>query len=72
MSKDLTKTEVKSIVADEIKKFISDKLDNEIEKIITKSTSKARKAHNQLTKDALSKLAEFLWIRRNIWQKDIK
>lgn len=68
----MDKSEVKRIVKDEIKRFITRELDGEISKILKGNNSKARKETIEITKEGLSKLAEFLWIRRNVWKGDIR
>lgn len=68
----MDKSEVKRIVKDEIKRFITRELDNEISKILRGNNTKARKETIEITKEGLSKLAEFLWIRRNVWKGDIR
>jgi len=68
----MNKSEVTKIVKDEIKRFITRELDNEISKILKGNNSKARKESIEITKEGLTKLAEFLWIRRNVWKGDIK
>jgi hypothetical protein len=70
--KDLTKTEIKDIVSDEINKFIKSKLDDEVSDVLKKSGSKSGKITADIVKRGLSKLAEFLWIRKNVWMSDIK
>jgi len=68
----LSKTEVEKIVKDEIKKYIANKLDDDISKLVKSMSSKTRKASVDISKGAINKLAEFLWIRRSIYQNDIK
>jgi uncharacterized protein YpuA (DUF1002 family) len=70
--KNYDKSDIEKIVKDEIKKYLSDKLDDEMAKIIKSSTSKSRKEAVDISKEAISKLAEFLWVRRSIWKGDIK
>ena len=69
---DLSKNDIEKIVKDEIKSFINSDLDNEISKLLKKMNSKTRDADSENSKKAIGKLAEFLWIRRNVWQNDIK
>ena len=69
---ELSKSEVKNMIDDEINKFIKSQLDDEVSKILKKSTGKSREITKDIVKNGLSKLAEFLWIRKNIWQNDIK
>ena len=70
--KDLSRLDVEKIVKDEIKRFITMELDKEMADLLTKTTSKTRKADAENSKKALAKLAEFLWIRKAVWQNDIK
>lgn len=72
MAKELTKIEVRDIVKDELSKFISKELDNEVSTLLSKINSKTRKIDNENTKDALEKFAKFMWIRKDIWKNDIK
>jgi hypothetical protein len=69
---DLNKGDIEKIVKDEIKSFMINDLDNEISKLLLKMNSKTRNADNENSKKAISKLAEFLYIRRSVWQNDIK
>lgn len=70
--KNLSKTDIEKIVKDELKSFLSSKLDDELSSLVKSSTSKTRRELAELNKEAISKLAEFLWIRRSIWKNDIK
>ena len=72
MAKDFTKTDIQNIVQSEIKSYIQDELDEIVSKLMKKSTSKTRTASKDLVKLGLSKLAEFLWIRKSVWQGDIR
>ena len=72
MGKELTKIEVRDIVKDELSKFISKELDNEVSALLSKINSKTRKIDNENTKDALEKFAKFMWIRKDIWKNDIR
>ena len=71
-SNNLTKEDIKKIVKDEIKNFIQREFDTEIQKILSKSTGKSRKEMVKLVKDGVAKLAEFLWVRKSVWQNDIR
>ena len=67
-----TKEELKKIVNDEIKSFVKDELDYELKKLMSKSNSDVRKETTNVVKDGLAKFAEFMFVRKGIWQNDIK
>jgi hypothetical protein len=69
---DLTKKDIEKIVKDELKRFVKSDLDAEIAKLLKDMNSKTRKMNSEQIKAGISKLAEFLYIRRNVWQNDIK
>lgn len=69
---DLTKKEVNQMIKDEFKKFVNNDLDNEVEKIIRKSSSKSRGEVTKTIKDAIEKFAKVLWVKRDFWKSDIK
>ena len=68
----LSKSEVKKIVKDELDNFAKNELDKEIKAIMQKSNSKTRKETLELTKMALAAFAKYLWIRKTVWQADIR
>ena len=70
--KDLTKIDIENIVQAEIKGFIADELDDIVGKLIKKTNSKTRNASTDIVKLGLTKLAEFLWVRKSVWQADIR
>lgn len=70
--KNYTKSEIEKIVRDEIKSYIKDQIDDEISKAVKKAGGKSRKEVIEIAKEAVSKLAEFLWVRRNVWKGDIR
>jgi hypothetical protein len=72
VAKELTKSDVEKIVKDEIKSFMSKDLEKEIGKAIKKNNSDPRKEMIEISKQAIEKLAEFLWVRRNVWKGDIR
>ena len=72
MAKELTKSDIEKIVKNEIKTFISNELEKEMGKIMKKSTSDPRKEMIEISKQAIEKLAEFLWIRISVWKGDIR
>lgn len=67
-----TKEELKSIVNDEIKQYVKNELDSELKRIMSKTSSDTRKEMTTVVKDGLAKFAEFMFIRKGIWQNDIK
>jgi hypothetical protein len=66
------KEELKKIINDEIKSFVKSELDNELKKIMSKTSSDSRKEMTNVVKDGLAKFAEFMFVRKGIWQNDIK
>jgi len=68
----MTKTEVKSIVRDEINGFINNSLDNEMKKILSKSSSKSRDELIKTISNAMEGVYKILWQKRDFWKKDIK
>lgn len=71
-NKQYTKEEITNIINDELKSFVRNELEREVKKILSKSGGTARKEVNDIVKNGLSKLAEFLWVRKGVWQSDIK
>lgn len=67
-----TKEDIKNIVDDEIRRYVKKELDNEIKTILAKSNSNTRKETLEIVKTGLAKFAEFMFIRKGIWQGDIK
>lgn len=68
----MNKTEVTSIIKQEINKFISDSLDNEIKKILAKKGSKTRNELIKTIADSMEGVYKLLWQKRDFWKKDIK
>lgn len=68
----LTKSEVEQIVDDEIKKFIDKKLDIEVSKYINRTGSKSHESTNELVKNGIDKLVQYLYIQRSAWKNNIK
>lgn len=71
-NKQYTKEEITKMINDEMKSFIKSELENEVKKLIAKSNGNVRNEINDMVKNGLSKLAEFLWVRKGVWQSDIK
>jgi len=70
MATELKKQDVKNIVRDEIKKFVSSELEKEITKSIKSGQSK--KEVGELIRNALIALYRFMWIRKDVWGSDVK
>ena len=68
----MNKQEVKGIVNDEINKFVSDSLDKEVKKILSKSNSLTRTETISIIKNAMEAVYKVLWQKRDFWKTDIK
>ena len=68
----MEKIDVKAVVNDEIKKFITDSLDKEIKKILHSTNSATRDELIQTIKNALEGVFKTLWQKRDFWKTDIK
>ena len=47
-------------------------LDSEIAKLNNKNGSKTRESNNELIKNGIEKLAQFLWMQKATWKNNIK
>lgn len=68
----MNKVEVKAIVNDEIKKFVTDMLDKEIKKILHNQNSASRDELIHRIKDSMEAVYKVLWQKRDFWKADIK
>jgi hypothetical protein len=68
----MEKIDVKAVVNDEIKKFITDSLDKEIKKILHSTNSATRDELIQTIKNAMEAVYKVLWQKRDFWKSDIK
>lgn len=68
----MDKNDVKGIVNDEIKKFVSDALDKEIKKILHNKNSASRDELIKTIKDAMESVYKMLWVKKEFWKSDIK
>lgn len=68
----MEKTDVKGIVNDEIKKFVSDNLDKEIKKILHSSNSATRDELITTIKNSIEAVYKVLWQKREFWKTDIR
>ncbi len=67
---EITKAEIKDIVGDELSKFVSNELEKEVAKLL--KNGKPRDEVVNLMKIALTSLYKYMWIRKDVWQNDIK
>lgn len=68
----MDKQEVQKIVNDEIKKFLSDKLDTEVAKL---AKSRGAKTHGEIidiVKDAMVVVHKYMWLQKDNWKNSIK
>lgn len=68
----MNKTEVSSLIKDEIKNFIKNSLDDEVKKIISRKGSKSRNELVKTIADGMEGVYKVLWQKRDFWKKDIK
>ena len=67
---DLTRKDVEEIVSNEIGKFVTKELEDEVRNLIKRG--KPREEIIGLMKTALTALYKYMWIRKDVWQNDIK
>lgn len=67
-----TKEELKNIINDEIRSFVKKELEGEVKRLLSKSNGDVRKEMTNVVKDGLAKFAEFMFVRKGVWQTDIK
>jgi hypothetical protein len=63
--------EVKEIVNDEIKKFVSNSLDKEMKKILHNSNGQTREELVTTLKNTLDSVFKLLWQKKDFWKSDI-
>ena len=68
----MDKNEIKNIVNDEIRKFIKNSLDKEMETVLKKSNSLTRAEMIRTIKNSLESVYKLLWQKRDFWKSDIK
>ena len=66
----LTKAEIREIVKDEMTKFLSKELEKEMTTLLKRG--RPREEVVDLMKNALTLLYKYMWIRKDVWQNDIK
>jgi len=70
MATELNKTEIREIVTDEISRFISKELENELHKLM--KNGKPRDEVVNIIQAALTSLYKYMFIRSSVWKADIK
>lgn len=70
--KRVDRNEIVDVIQSELKKFVSDSLDNEMKKILNKKNSQTRQEMVKILKDGLEAAFKILWIKRDFWKTDIK
>ncbi len=65
----LSATEVRDIVRNEVKNVIKDELAKHLK--ASMKNGELKKDTNKLIKDALSNLYQFMWVRKTVWQNEI-
>jgi hypothetical protein len=68
----MNEIDVKRVVNDEIKKFVSDSLDKEIKKILHSTNSTSRDELITTIKNAIESVYKILWQKKEFWKSDIK
>lgn len=72
MAKDLTKTDIKEIVKDEIDKYYNKVFISNLVKELKNQNSPVKKEIISMIRDAMVSVHKFMWFRRDTWQSDIK
>lgn len=68
----MEKAEIKQIVDDEIKKFLSDYLDKEVKKLLKSTNSGTRGELISTIKDSFEAVYKNLWQKRDFWRNEIR
>ncbi len=68
----MNKSEVTQIIRDEIKKFIKDKLDDEVSQLIKRSGNKTHAEIVNMMKNGLEAAFKTFWFKREFWKNDIR
>lgn len=68
----MDKSDVKEIVNDEIKKFISNMLDKEVKKILQNKTSATRGELVDTIRNAFDSVYQTLWVKKDFWKTGIR
>lgn len=68
----MDKTDIKTVVDDEIKKFINDSLDKEVKRVLHNSGSQSREELINTIKNAMESVYKMLWQKKDFWKSDIK
>lgn len=68
----MNEIDVKKVINDEIKKFVTDSLDKEIKKILHNGNSASRDELITTIKNAIESVYKILWQKKEFWKSDIK
>ena len=68
----MTKDDIKNIIKSELDKFVGDKLDSEIEKILHNKNSLSREEVLTTIKNSMESVYKILWQKKDFWKSDIK
>jgi hypothetical protein len=68
----MEKAEIKQIVDDEIKKFLSDSLDKEVKRLLKSNNSATRGELISTIKDSFEAVYKNLWQKRDFWRNEIR
>ena len=68
----MNNSDVKEIVKDEIKKFVSDMLDKEMKKILQTKGSATRNELVDSLRNAFDAVYKVMWQKKDFWKTDIK
>ncbi len=68
----MEKAEIKQIVADEIKKFLTDSLDKEVKKLLHANGSASRDELIKTIANSFEIVYKNLWLKRGYWTTDLK
>lgn len=68
----MDKAEIKQIVSDEIKNFISGSLDKEVKKLLSNNSSDSREELIKVFRNSFETVYKNLWLKRGYWTSDIR
>ena len=68
----MEKSEVQKIVSDEIRRFLSDKIDGEIAKLVRTRSSKTHSEMVDIIRDAMTVVHKYMWTNKENWKNSIK
>lgn len=72
MANELTKKDIKDLINDEVDKAFNRLFVEYFLKELKKTSSPAKKELVDMMKNAMVAVHKFMWLRRDVWQSDIK